>query len=270
VSGFSGKTAVITGASSGLGAALARELAVAGANLVLFARREEGLLVTADACEAVGAEVLVVPGDVAKPDDCAALIERTMEQFGAIDYLIANAGLSMWARFDEVTSPSLFRKLIETNYLGVVHCLMPALPHLLRSKGMVVAISSIQGEIGVPLHSGYVASKHAIQGLLKTLQMELEGTGVDILTVLPHWLRGTNLRDKALGPDGRPVGTGARRYSRESISLQVCSKAILQAVAVRRRKLVVPWKLRLLPWLELIHPKLAEFFVGRAMRDQHD
>lgn len=266
----SGKTVVITGASSGLGAVLAHEFAVAGAKLVLFARREEELLVTADACEAVGAEVLIVPGDVVKPHDCATLVERTIDHFGSIDYLIANAGLSMWARFDEITNPGLFWELIETNYLGVVHCLMPALPHLVRNRGMIVAISSIQGEIGVPLHSGYVASKHAVQGLLKTLQMELEDTGVDILTVLPHWLRGTDLRHKALGADGLPIGNSSRSYSRESISLQVCSKAILQAVAQRRRKLVIPWKLRLLPWLEQIHPKLVEFIVGRAIKKQYD
>ena len=135
---------------------------------------------------------------------------------------------------------------------------------------MLVAISSIQGEIGVPLHSGYVASKHALQGLVKTLRIELQGSGVDILTVLPHWIRGTGLRANAVGPDGRPLSRAAQRHSSESISLEACSEAVLRAVAQRRKELVIPRKLRFLPWLELIDPRLVAFFVGRAVREQRN
>ncbi|MDE0098585.1 MAG: SDR family oxidoreductase [Truepera sp.] len=267
---FAGRTAIVTGASSGLGAALALKFARAGARLALFGRREDQLEETARSCEATGAETLVVRGDVTRPGDCEALVARTVERHGNLDYLVANAGMSMWARFDEIRDPTLFRNLMEINYLGVVHCLLPALPHLKRSRGMLVAISSIQGEIGVPLHSGYVASKHALQGLVKTLRIELQGSGVDILTVLPHWIRGTGLRANAAGYDGRPLSWAAQRHSSESISLEACSEAVLRAVAQRRKELVIPRKLRFLPWLELIDPRLVAFFVGRAVREQRN
>ena len=262
------KVVVITGASSGLGAALALAFAREGASLALFARNQDRLEETARACRELGAEPLVVAGDVTRTSDCQRLVVGTVERFGGVDVLVANAGISMWARFDEVEDPELFRTLMETNYLGVVNCLHFALPELKASRGMVVAISSIQGEIGVPLHSGYVASKHAVQGLVKTLRMELRGSGVGILTVLPHWLRGTGLRRSALGADGAAVGERSRRHSRESISLEACSEAVVAAVKRRRRELVIPWKLRLLPWLELIDPRIVAWFVGRAVRGQ--
>ena len=198
---FHGKTAIISGASSGLGASLALAFAEAGANLALFALDGEGLTETADACRERGGRVLTATGDVGRPEDCQRVVERTVCQYAAVDYLIACAGISMWARFEEIEDISIFRRLMDTNYLGVVHCVYYALPHLKKSRGMVVAISSIQGKIGVPLHTGYVASKHAVQGFFESLRGELRESGVDVLTVLPGWLRGTNLRRAALGKD---------------------------------------------------------------------
>ena len=265
---FRGKTAVITGASSGLGAALALALAEGGANLGLFALDGAGLSETGARCRELGAGVLTAAGDVGRPEDCKAVVERTASEFGGVDYLIACAGISMWARFDEVEDISIFRRLMETNYLGIVHCVHYALPHLKRSRGMIVAISSIQGKIGVPLHTGYVASKHAVQGFFEALRMELGGSGVDVLTVLPHWLRGTNLRKHAFGKDGGAVGGSERRHSSESVSLEECCRAIIKAMRKRKRELIIPAKLKLLPWLHLIHPKIVEYFVGGAVKEQ--
>ena len=134
---------------------------------------------------------------------------------------------------------------------------------------MVVAISSIQGKIGVPLHTAYVASKHAVQGFFEALRPELSGSGVHVLTVLPHWLRGTNLRKYALGKDGEALGASKREHSKESISLEDCSKAILKAMQKRKRELVIPSKLKLLPWLHLISPALVESIV-RGEVDRQD
>ena len=262
------KVVIITGASSGLGAVLSEELARSGANLSLFARREEKLHETADRCRVLGAQVLTVSGDVTVAEDCKRLVDETVSKFGRLDYLVANAGISMWAKFEDVSDLSLFRQLMETNYLGVVHCVHPALPYLKKQRGMVVAISSIQGKIGVPLHTGYVASKHAVLGFFEALRMELDGSGVDVLTVLPHWLRGTDLRQNAFGKDGATLGESSRRHSKESISLENCSKAILKAMKKRKRELVIPWKLRTLPWLNLIHPKLVAWLVRGKVHEQ--
>ncbi|MCE2448094.1 MAG: SDR family NAD(P)-dependent oxidoreductase [Candidatus Latescibacteria bacterium] len=127
------KIVVITGASAGLGATLAVECAQQGARLVLLARNAERLEVVGRECEQLDSEVLTVVGDVAVAEDGRRLVEAAVERFGRIDYLVANAGISMWTEFAEIEDVTLFRKLIEVNYLGAVHCVHPALPHLKKS-----------------------------------------------------------------------------------------------------------------------------------------
>lgn len=263
---FCDKVAIITGASSGLGAALALELAKQGAHLTLFARREEKLSEVAEQCRQLGVQVVTVVGDVTRVEDCEQLVEATVAAFGRIDYLIANAGISMWARFDEVEDLGVFRKLMETNYLGLVYCVHAALPHLKVSKGMIVAIASLQSKFGVPLHTGYGASKHAVLGFLNALRLEVED--VHVLTVLPHWLQGTNLRRHAFGKDGEALGDSSQRHNKEALSLRSCCRAILKAMRKQRRELVLPWHHRALPFLQVIHPKIIEWLVKRKMRDQ--
>ena len=263
---FRNKVAIITGASSGLGAALALALAKRGTHLALFARRKAMLDETADQCRSCGVRVVAVAGDVTQAENCAQLIDAAIAEFDRIDFLIANAGISMWARFDEVEDMGVFRTLMATNYLGLVYCAHAALPYLKASKGMLVGIASVQGKIGVPLHTGYTASKHAVLGFLKALQMEVND--VHVLTVLPHWLRGTDLRQHALGKDGGPQRTSSPRHNKEAISVNKCCEAILNAMRKQKRELVIPWKLRALPWLQLIHPKIVEWLVKDKMKDQ--
>ncbi len=203
---LAGKTIVITGASSGLGASLAEQLSLHKTNLVLFSRNIDKLQSVAKACEGNGAKTLVVQGDISKPEDCKKLYNETIKNFNTIDHLVLNAGISMWAEFEEITDLSLFQKLIETNYLGAVYLTYYCLPSLIKSKGMITAISSIQGKIAVPNHTGYVASKHALTGFLNTLRMEVKDKGVDVMLVMPHWLRGTDLRKNAFDKDGNQIG----------------------------------------------------------------
>lgn len=267
---FAGKTIIITGASSGLGQSLALKLAEDGADLVLFARNKERLKKTAQRCQEFKARPLIVTGDVTKSEDCAKLIDRTLGRFGSLDYLVANAGVSMWARFEEIQDISIFPKIMETNYLGVVYCTYYALPHLRKSNGMVVAISSIQGKIGVPYHTAYVASKHALQGFFASLRAELGGSKIDILIVLPHWLKGTNLRNSALGKDGRSMGKAKACHSKEAIGLEKCTEDIVKAMGKRKRELVLPTKLRILPWLNLISPRIVDFLVQGKMKREYE
>jgi NAD(P)-dependent dehydrogenase (short-subunit alcohol dehydrogenase family) len=265
---FKDKTVVITGASSGLGAALAMAFARKRANLALFSPEDERQKGVAKQCEGAGGPSLAVIGDVTRQDDCKRLIDETVKRFGGVDCLIANAGISMWAPFEEVKDLEVFRRLIEINYLGAVNCVHYALPRLKERRGMIVAISSIQGRISVPLHTGYVASKHALQGFCETLRMELNGTGVDVLTVLPHWLRGTELRQHALGRDGGELGGTSRKHSSESIPMEVACEAIVNAVRKRRRDLVIPWKLKALHALSVFCPGWAESIIMKAVRKQ--
>ncbi|MGB1717198.1 MAG: SDR family oxidoreductase, partial [Candidatus Latescibacterota bacterium] len=262
------KRVLLTGASSGLGAALAYALAEQGARLALFATNLERLEGVAEKCKELGAEVLVHAGDVAEASDVQAAVQRAVEAWDGIDVVIANAGISMWVRFEEVEDPAVFRRLMDVNYMGVVHAAYAALPYLKDSRGLFVAVSSVQGKVPVPLHSGYVASKHAVQGFCDTLRLELLGTGVDVMVVLPHWLRGTNLRQSALGKDGQALGATSRRHSSESITIEAASQQIVQSMLKRSRQLVMPWKLKLLTAVYALRPQWAEAVIRRALRKQ--
>jgi short-subunit dehydrogenase len=209
-----------------------------------------------------------VQGDVTEPGDCERLSDITIKTYGSIDHLVLNAGISMWAKFDEITDLSLFQKLIETNYLGNVRLIHLFLPLLKKSRGLITAVSSIQGDIAVPNHSGYVASKHALTGFLNSLRIELKSTGVDIMLIKPHWLRGTNLRGNAFDKDGNKIGNSRKGHNKESISLEECSRKIIKGMADRKRELVIPPKLKLLEWLNLINPKLVEKIVSGKVKEQ--
>jgi len=265
---FAGRVVIVTGASSGVGAALARAFAAEGAHVALFARSEGKLDAVADDCRRAGGEALVVPGDVTAPADGAELVRRTIERFGRLDVVVCAAGLGMRARFDELADTEVLRRLMEVNYLGVAHVFLPALPHVASSAGSLVAISSLQGVVGVPERSGYVASKHAVEGLCATLRTELRGTGVSVTTVLANWVRGTNLRAKALGPDGAPRGTATPPRDATAVDLDDLRRAVLRAVRDRKRRVFVPGWTRGLAWLAAIAPAVADRVVaGRAARE---
>ena len=268
---FGGQVVIVTGASSGVGAALARAFAVAGADVALFARSEADLERVADTCRETGREALVVPGDVTRSEDCAALIARAIDRYGRLDTVVASAGLGMWARFDELADTGVLRRLMDVNYHGVANVFLPALPHVVASRGMLVAISSVQGVVGVPGRSGYAASKHALQGLCDSLRIELRDSGVNVLTVMANWVRGTGLRARALGPDGAPRDTAAPHRDGSAIDLDTLTRAVLQAVRGRRRRVFVPGYLRLLPLLAEVAPSLADRIVaGRMAREGRD
>jgi short-subunit dehydrogenase len=262
------KTIVITGASSGLGASLSVQLSHHKTNLVLFSRNIDKLQRVAKTCNANGSKTLVVPGDISKPEDCKKLYDETINNFNTIDHILLNAGISMWAEFEEITDLSLFQKLVGTNYLGSVYLTHYCLPALIKSKGMITAISSIQGKIAVPNHTGYVASKHALTGFLNTLRMEVKSKGVDIMLVMPHWLRGTNLRKNAFDKDGNQIGESKKEHSKESISLEECSKKIIKGMIGRKRELIIPRKLKVLTLLNLFFPNLAEKIVMGKVEEQ--
>jgi NAD(P)-dependent dehydrogenase (short-subunit alcohol dehydrogenase family) len=137
----------------------------------------------AAACGPLGAERLVVPTDVTNQDQCRALVERAIERFGRLDTLVNNAGRAMWCRFDELETLEPMEAVMRVNYLGSVYPTYYALPHLKASRGLIVSLASIAGLVGVPLLSGYSASKHALVGFFESLRIELAGSGVDVTIV---------------------------------------------------------------------------------------
>jgi len=254
---FTKKTVIITGASTGIGRALALSLAQRGASLVLAARNQTALEETVAICVKQGGTAIAVSTDVTQPEACQYLVEAALQKFGQIDSLVNNAGISMLSRFDEVTELSLFEQVMRVNYLGAVYCTYYALPYLKASQGLLVAISSLFGKTGVPTRSGYVASKHAMQGFFDTLRIELWGTGVDVLVVSPGFVA-TDIRHQALGANGNPLGKSLRDESKETMPVNDCVHQIVWAMERRKREQVITLKGKIAPWVKLVAPGLAD------------
>jgi len=262
------KTFVITGASAGIGEALALAYASRGNNVVLASRDAVALARVAERCERAGGKALVVKTDVGDEAQCKHLVDEAVKAFGGIDVLVNNAGLTMWARFDEITDITLFERLMRVNYLGTVYCTYHALPHLKKSKGLLVGVSSLTGKTGVPTRSAYGASKHAMQGLMDSLRVELRGAGVDVLVVSPGFVR-TDVRAKALGGDGKPREVSPREEDDAStMSLEECTHLIVRAIDRRQREVIMTARARLGMWLKLVVPGLVDRIAERAVREK--
>ena len=261
---FTGKTVLITGASTGIGRALAHELARQGAQLALNARDADRLGETANECLALGAEVLAVPGDVALADDCRRIVARTVDRFVRLDALVNNAGMTMWARFDALTDLAPLERLLAVNYLGAARMTAQALPYLRNSRGLIVAVASIAGLTGVPERTGYAASKHAMVGFFESLRIELRGTGVDVTIVAPDFVK-SELHKGALGADGRPLGRTPLDEPRIMTSEQ-CGRLIARAMGRRQRLLITSPRGRFGRWARLVAPALVDRIAARAIR----
>ncbi|MCC0177668.1 SDR family oxidoreductase [Waterburya agarophytonicola K14] len=265
---FANKTIIITGASRGIGRALAIKLAQEKANLVLAARNEADLNITAQKCLKAGGKPIVVPTDIIDPQACQKLIKASLTAFGAIDCLVNNAGMSMWTRFDEIEDLTLFNKIMQVNYLGAVYCTHYALPHLKKSAGLLVAISSLTGKTGVPTRSGYAASKHALQGFCDSLRIELQDAGVDVLVVSPGFVATEIRQNNVIGGDGKPISTTLNNEQKTAMSVELCADLILKAMQQRKRELVMTLKGKLGLWLKLFAPKLVDAIATKAVSSQ--
>ncbi|MCY1046347.1 SDR family oxidoreductase [Corallococcus sp. bb12-1] len=259
------KSVIVTGASSGIGEALAVALAARGANVTLAARDGAALERVKARCEAAGGKALAVPTDVGEPEACQRLVERAVSEFGGVDVLVNNAGITMHARFEDVKDLGLFERLMRINYLGAVHCTFHALPHIKARKGLLVAISSLTGKTGVPTRTGYAASKHAMQGFFDSLRIELLGTGTDVLVVSPGFVA-TGIRANALGAEGRPLGESPRDEEGATMDVDTCVGLILRAMERRDREVVMTLTARVGLVLKLVAPGLLDTLAARAIR----
>jgi len=254
---------VITGASKGIGAELARQLAAKGAKLVLAARNLPEMEAVAIECRASGAAVVAVKADVAVERDCQAIVAGAVLAFGRVDTLVNNAGMSMWARFEEIRDLSVLERIMQVNYMGAVYCTRHALPYLRGTGGRLVGISSLAGRTGVPTRTGYAASKHAMTGFFDSLRIELEGSGVSVTMIYPGFVA-TGIRENATGPDGLPILVSPVREG-EVMSVQDCARRIVRAVERREREVVMTARGRMGLWLKLLAPSLVDRIARRAI-----
>ncbi|HXZ47396.1 MAG TPA: SDR family oxidoreductase [Usitatibacter sp.] len=258
-----GNVVIVTGASKGIGAELARQLAAKGARLVLAARHESELEAVAADCRAAGATAITVKADVSVERDCQAMVAGAVVAFGRVDTLVNNAGVSMWARFEDIDDVSVLERIMRVNYMGAVYCTRHALPHLRASRGRLVAVSSLAGRTGVPTRTGYAASKHAMTGFFDSLRIELGDSGVTVTLVYPGFVA-TGIRENATGPDGRPIMVSPVREG-EVMSAEECARRIVRAIERRERDVVMTARGRMGLWLKLLAPSLVDRIARRAI-----
>lgn len=260
---FAERVIVITGASSGIGRALALELAAEKPRLVLAARNAQRLEDTAAAAKQRGAEVLVVPTDVTDEKQCRRLIDETVRHFGCLDILVNNAGQAMWTRFEALPDVAILDELMQVNYLAAARLTLLALPHVKQSRGLVVGISSVSGLVGVPLLSGYCASKHAVLGFFDSLRIELAGTGVDVTVVAPDFVQ-SEILSRAVDASGKPLDTSPIDQTK-LLSSEKCARRIVKAMRRRQRLALTSERSAWARWGKLLAPGLVDRITARSV-----
>ncbi len=234
---FENKVVWITGASSGIGEALAYTFAKRGAKLVLSARREEELQRVAANCKLAEANYLVLPFDVSKYEEAEAKAQQVLARFGQVDILVNNAGLSHWSKIKDMTMEVL-KRIIDTNFLGGAALTKAVLPSMLeKRKGQIVVVSSILGKIVTHKQAAYNASKHALHGFFDTLRAEYSGEGIKVLIVCPGFVN-TNVAKNSLDRNGNPIGRNNKMIETGLDPLYV-SEQILSAIESGKEEILL-------------------------------
>ena len=258
---------MITGASSGIGEAMAREYAKMGAKVVMAARRSEEMERIAADIRNAGGSVAFAACDVTKEEECKHLMEVAVEAFGGIDVLICNAGLSMRALFDDCDLKVLHR-LMDVNFWGTVNCTKYALKWLQQSKGSLVGISSVAGIHGLPGRTGYSASKYAMTGFLDTIRIENLKKGLHVMTACPGFTA-SNVRFSALTADGTQQGETPRDEAKMMTPEEV-AHIVAKGIQRRKRLCLMEWEGRGTHILKKFFPALVDKLFYAVMSREPD
>lgn len=250
---FQNKIIVITGASSGIGKALAIAFLAQGAKVALCARNLEKLKDTFRDFD--NNYLLLIAADVSKEEECKNFVTQVQQHWGAIDALINNAGISMRALFEDVEL-DVIRELMDINFWGTVYMSKYALPSILKSKGIIIGVSSIAGYRGLPARTGYSASKFAMQGFLESLRTELLHTGAHVMWVSPGFTA-SNIRNTALSATG-DAQKETPLEENKLMSAEECADRIVKAMKGRKRTLVMTLQGKMAVWLNKLIPSFVD------------
>lgn len=253
-----GKVVVITGGSDGIGKALVELYLNKGAKVATCARNYQKLYQLQSAH--TGKPLFIHATDVSKEMDCKGFMDAVIKEFGTIDILINNAGVSMRALVQDVDLDTI-RRVMDINFWGTVYCTKFALDHIIKNKGTIVGVSSIAGYRGLPGRSGYSASKYAVNGWLEALRTELLESGTNVMWVCPGFTS-SNIRNAALNSKGEsqgesPMDEGAMMSSDE------CANHIAHAIEMRKRTLVLTFTGKRAVFMNKFFPSLADKLVRK-------
>lgn len=255
---FQGQRVMITGGSDGIGKALVERFLDAGARVATCGRSADKLyqLRVRHSSQPLFTQVV----DVRKEEDCRNFVNAALREFGGIDVLVNNAGISMRAMVRD-TSLDTLRTVMDVNFWGTVYCTKFALDSIIQNKGVIVGVSSIAGYRGLPGRSGYSASKFAVNGWLEALRTELLNTGVHVMWVCPGFTT-SNIRNVALNDKGAPQGESPLEEGK-LMSAEECADHIKRAIAHRKRTLVMTFQGNETVWLNKLLPGLADKLVRK-------
>lgn len=240
------KVVIITGASSGIGKALAFEFGNKGAKIVITGRNKENLQIAAEELIKAKIDVTAIICDSSSDEQTKAMITKTIEAYGQIDLLINNAGISMRSMFETVNL-NVLKQVMDINFWGTVYACHAALPYLKQTRGGIIGISSIAGYRGLPVRTGYSASKYAMNGFLEALRTELIDTGVHVLTACPGFTA-SNIRSASLVGDGSIAGNSMREEGK-MMSAEEVAHEIRKAYEAGKKTLVLTFQGKLTVFL---------------------
>ncbi len=252
--------ALVTGASSGIGAAISEHLARNGARLFLTGRNPEALARVADRCPNTPT---FLPGDLTEPGHRQHLAQQVKDVLGGLDLLVNNAGISMNARFEEL-DPTVIRRIFEINFFAAAELTQLLLPPLIEARGRIVVVSSVTGLVGTPTRTAYAASKHALHGLFSGLRVELRSRGVSVTVACPGYVA-TPIRVRAVLADGSLQGHD-QAAGRKMLSADEVARRTLHAAARRRRIVLMGTETRLAKIFSIVAPGLLDLILERATR----
>jgi dehydrogenase/reductase SDR family member 7 len=257
---FNGKVVWITGASSGIGKEMARQLAQEGVRLVLSARRRELLQQIADELGLDSNRVLVLPLDMTEPERFGACVAAVQAHFGRIDVMVHNAGISQRGLFTEISAVDA-QRLMDINFTNVVTLTREVLPVMLaQQSGAFLVTSSVSGKLGTPFRTMYCASKHALQGFFDGLRGEVWRQGIQVTVACPGYIH-TDISLNAIGPDGKPYGKMDVNQAK-GIPVEVCVRKMLKALRNGQHEIMIAGFMESLgAYLKRFAPSLLWMFV---------
>lgn len=261
------KVVIVTGGSSGIGKACAEAFGRAGAKIVITGRNPDSLQAVCQLLVSQQIACLPIVADVSIEADNEKMVAQTLQQYGRIDVLINNAGISMRALFKDVELP-VFHRVMDINFYGTVYATKYCLPHILQTKGSIVGISSINGYRGTPARTAYSASKYAMQGFLESLRTEVMKQGVHVLVACPGFTA-SNIRKVSLLADGSTQGESPREENK-MMSAEEVARHILKATQKRKRDLVLTTQGKLVVFLNKWIPGVMDKAVYKHMAKEKD
>ena len=254
-----GAPVLVTGASGGIGRALAVRLGAAGARLTLFGRGEGALRAAAEEVVRAGGESLVVTGDVRRPEDVVRVVREATERFGRLDALVNLAGVAHW-RLLEVTTDDEIQEQIDVNLVGVIRMTRAALPALFASRGAVVNVSSFAGRVGVPYYTAYAATRFGVIGLTEALRREVASRGVRVSLVLPAAVD-TPFLEKAGREHALGIGPAGILLSPDAVA-----RSIVRALERHPAEIYLPRTHRIFAILAVAWPGISDRILRRLLR----